>query len=308
MITEPTVLVLGAGASYPYGFPTANELKTLICEAFLNPATVASRLLGSNFDSDCNADDFHAFREAFWRAGQPSIDAFLEYRKDLLEIGKLAIAYCLIPFEDENALYRPIPNHRGGHWYEYLAVKLTANFDDFGANKLSIITFNYDRSLEHYLLRALQNLHNKTAEECAPKLAEIPIIHVYGQLGKQAYPQPGSRKYDPDNQRFATVASAAAGITLLHEGISDLEQARSVLNGAQRVCFLGFGYHPLNLKRLQLENSSQSQRYVFGTVRGFLGLEVQKVKAALEKTLLPRNVLLQDQENLHFLREHLLLR
>jgi hypothetical protein len=303
VITEPTVLILGAGASYPYGFPTASELKGLICDAFSNPDTFGSRLLGDN--SDYNRDQIFDFRQAFWRAGQPSIDSFLEYRKDLLGIGKLAIAYCLVPFEDEKSLYMPVPQHLGGHWYEYLSVKLTADFDHFSDNKLSIITFNYDRSLEHYLFLALQNLHRKSAEECAKKLAEIPIIHVYGQLGKEPYPQPKSRDYDPDNTRFIHVARAAAGITLLHEEAGDLEIARKFLNDAAKICFLGFSYHPLNLKRLQLENSSG--RRVFGTVRGLLGKEVQQTQEALHNRLLTGNVLIQDEENLALLRKHLIL-
>jgi len=32
MITKPTVLVIGAGASKPYGFPTGQELRDYILE------------------------------------------------------------------------------------------------------------------------------------------------------------------------------------------------------------------------------------------------------------------------------------
>lgn len=304
MITEPTVLILGAGASYPYGFPTANELKGLICDAFSNAETFASRLLGDN--SDFDREDFFAFREAFYRSGQPSVDAFLEYRKDYLEIGKLAIAYCLIPFEDEKMLYAPISARRGGNWYEYLSVKLAANFDDFGANELAIITFNYDRSLEYYLFAALRNLHGRPAEECANTLAKIPIIHVYGQLGREPYPKPGCRLYEPDRERFVKTARAAPGITLLHEEISDLSTARELLTNATRICFLGFSFHELNLARLQLENSD-GRRQIYGTVRGLFGLEVTKVKELIHSTLLTGSVILEDDDNLHFLRQHLLL-
>jgi hypothetical protein len=304
MITEPTVLILGAGASYPYTFPTAKELKGLICDAFATADTTASRLLGDT--SDFEREDFCNFREAFWRSGQPSVDAFLEHRKDFLGIGKFAIAYCLIPFEDENMLYRPNPA-RGGDWYEYLSVKLNASFEDFGANKLSIITFNYDRSLEHYLFTALRNLHGRPVEECKKKLAEIPIIHVYGQLGKEPYPQPGSRPYDPDHERYANVARAALGITLLHEEASGLEEARKLLTDARRICFLGFSYHPLNIGRLQLQDSSSRQ--VFGTVHGLVGGEVAQVRTTLHSVLLTATVTVSDidHDNLYFLRQHLIL-
>ena len=38
MITRPTVLVLGAGASKPYGFPTGREIADQIIGALLYPA------------------------------------------------------------------------------------------------------------------------------------------------------------------------------------------------------------------------------------------------------------------------------
>jgi hypothetical protein len=152
VITTPTVLVLGAGASYPYGFPTAKGLKELICDAFASPTTRATLLLSDESDdlkySPPSAEEFFQFREAFLKSGQPSVDAFLEHRPNFLRVGKLAIAHCLIPFEDEAKLYRPDLS-RGGNWYEYLSVKLSSSFEQFGDNKLSIITFNYDRSVEH---------------------------------------------------------------------------------------------------------------------------------------------------------------
>jgi hypothetical protein len=253
-------LVLGAGASYPYGFPTAKELKGLICEAFSHPTAKASQLLGGS-------DDFFEFREAFLKSGQPSVDAFLERRPNFLNVGKLAIAYCLIPFEEEAKLYRPDPL-RGGDWYEYLSVKLNSPFEEFGSNKLAIITFNYDRSLEHFLLNSLHNLHGRSFDDCANALAQIPIVHVYGQLGEHPYPQKGCRKYRPNLGGLEHVGQAAAGITLLHEQAADLKEAHERLNNAERICFLGFSYHPMNLQRLKLENTSKG-REVFGTALGW---------------------------------------
>ena len=189
MITTPTVLVLGAGASYPYGFPTAKELKELICETFSSPDDIASQLLGGS-ESKYSPKKFSEFREAFLRS-PASIDAFLLRRPEFLDVGNLAIAYCLIPFEDEAKLYQPDRDLRGGNWYEYLAGKLDSSFEEFGNNKLAIITFNYDRSLEHYLLNSLNNLHGKKRDECANALEQLPIFHVYGQFGETPYPDRG---------------------------------------------------------------------------------------------------------------------
>lgn len=118
MITTPTVLVLGAGASCPYGFPTAKELKNRICEVFSNPDVISRLAKGL----DRSSDQFVEFREAFWKSSTSSVDAFLEGRPEFLDVGKLAIAYCLIPFENEPDLYSPPPGD--GDWYLYLSERL----------------------------------------------------------------------------------------------------------------------------------------------------------------------------------------
>lgn len=240
VITIPTVLVLGAGASYPYGFPTGKGLKDLICDAFSSTEAIATQMLsclnpeGTRFAPD----EFFQFREAFLKSGQPSVDAFLERRPNFLGVGKLAIAFCLMRFENEQNLYYPDPS-RGGNWYEYLSVKLNSSFEEFGQNKLSIVTFNYDRSLEHYLLNSLMNLYGKGRDECANVLGQIPIVHVYGQLGERLYPQHGAQMYRPDLIEIPRyVETAAAGIKLYHEEAEEAStKARTLLRTAKRIGF-----------------------------------------------------------------------
>ena len=309
MITTPTVLVLGAGASYPYGFPTAKELKELICDAFSSRTEKASELLGGD-ESKYTAKQFFEFREAFLRSPL-SIDAFLQRRQEFLEIGKLAIAYCLIPFEDEANLYRRDRDLRRGNWYDYLAGKLDSPFEEFGDNKLSIITFNYDRSLEYYLLNSLIHSHGKKRDECANALAQIPIVHVYGQLGERPYPQQGSRQYRPNEvEYFIYVKTAADGIKLYHEEAKvATEKARELLTGAKRVCFLGFGYHAFNVDRLKIGESLDLSTTIFGTTCGLIGMEIQKAKNRLAEALgggIDLNFG-SFTDNLDILREHMLL-
>jgi hypothetical protein len=134
VITIPTVLVLGAGASCPYGFPAAKQLKNRICEVFSNRDVI--RRLAEGLSR--SGDQFLEFREAFWRSGTSSVDAFLEGRPEFLDVGKLAIAYCLIPFENDGNLYLPSTND--GDWYLYLSERLNQSFDEFKNNKLS---YNY---------------------------------------------------------------------------------------------------------------------------------------------------------------------
>ena len=87
MITTPTILVLGAGASCPYGFPTARELKWQICDVFENVNKTAALFLGHK--SDYMPSEFVDFAHALTHSGQHSVDQFLEHRaKEFMEIGK----------------------------------------------------------------------------------------------------------------------------------------------------------------------------------------------------------------------------
>jgi len=62
------------------------------------------------------------------------------------------MAIALIHCEDEAGLFVQATKS----WYEYLFNQLTTRFDDFEKNKLSILTFNYDRSLEFYLFTCMR--------------------------------------------------------------------------------------------------------------------------------------------------------
>src|SRR5229473_2611714 len=96
MITTPTVFILGAGASMPYGFPSGAEMVRDICNA---PE--------SELDSfGVSQTDYHEFATELRNSDQPSVDAFLELRRKFERVGKTAIAYHLVRCESL-ALLRP---------------------------------------------------------------------------------------------------------------------------------------------------------------------------------------------------------
>ena len=174
-----------------------------------------------------------------------------------------------MPFEREEKLYYP----DGKDWYQYLSVRINSSFEDFGKNNLSIITFNYDRSLEDYLLNSLMNLHGKTRDECVKALAQIPILHVYGQLGELPYPQQGSQMYRPDQiEHPRYVETAAAGIRLIHEEAEAASTAaRELLKRAKRICFLGFSYNQFNVARLSIGGSLDLSTTIIGNDSRVIG-------------------------------------
>jgi hypothetical protein len=123
-------------------------------------------------------------------------------------------------------------------------------------NSFAVLTFNYDRSLEQFLLVALQNRYDIGPAQAAQLLAAIPIIHLHGQLGHL-----GALNLDlgvrPYQTAIApeTIKLAAAGIKVVHEDIGHYAQfakASELLRAADEIWILGFGYLERNVRRLGL--------------------------------------------------------
>ena len=273
MITKPTVFVLGAGASMPYGFPSGKLLIEHICEAtykrntYLPSTPDDSRYLFSREDIQATLvkkfgkRSAENFGNALFLSNQTSIDAFLEHRTEFTEIGKLAIALFILRKEMGEDLFSF--KTRSDGCYQYLFSKLNASWDDFKHNRVGFITFNYDRSLEQFLFASLQNTYNKSDAECAEQIEQIPIIHVHGALGKLRWQDPNGIPYgtiekstllnifnfDPS---LADNATSQIKVFGENQSVQEFQKAFELLSQAEKVYFLGFSYHQANMTRLNL--------------------------------------------------------
>jgi hypothetical protein len=211
MIKTPTVFILGAGASIPYDFPSGTGLVDLICHPNNVPNNLAN-YQSNGIDRTIAADFMTQLRES----GQQSVDAFLEHREDFKDVGKTAIALHLIRCEDHEVLFQK------RDWYTSLVTRMHAPLAEFSQNKVSFITFNYDRSLEHYLHTTLMRKFGKSYAEVGEVLRQIPFVHVHGQLGFLPWQNASAstRIYKAEWTAEA-INIAAKGIRVISESVDD---------------------------------------------------------------------------------------
>lgn len=278
MIERPTVLILGAGASMPYGFPSGRDLMDGII-SHLDPkhnSEMPSTLKKFGITDDTLKDFFRSLAYS----GRLSVDEFLEHQPEYLKVGKLAISLCLIPYEEESRLFRSKHGEtlKKESWYEYLFNELKTPFDSFNENKLSIITFNYDRSIEHYLFTVLKNAYGKSDDECAEKLSKIPIIHVYGRLGALPWQGGITRKYEPEPfyDEIESVSEQIKIFTEVVDNSKEFKEARGLMRNAKFIYFLGFGYHNDNLNRLEAKKFDKI--HPRGTAHGLGESRIDKIQ------------------------------
>ncbi|KKM23054.1 hypothetical protein LCGC14_1619050 [marine sediment metagenome] len=280
MIETPTVLILGAGASIDFGYPPGKLLYKSIVGELGNPRCKFCQFLREARFSD---DEMRQFGESLRYSGLDSVDAFLEHRAEFTKIGKAAIAEVLIRKEATRDLFGDPLN---GNWYKYLFQRLDTSFDQFGNNKLGVVTFNYDRSLEQFLCVALQNRHGKGERDCAEQLSRIPIVHVHGVLGGLPWQQnlPYRREYAPEATTRDKRQSADM-LKIIHEGTDEdaaFREARELLAGATHIYFLGFGYNPTNIRRLQLHGLPGGHT-IRGSTRGLTEDECNDAEQAMSE-------------------------
>ncbi len=300
MISVPTVLILGAGASKPYGFPIGDELRKKV----LNLASRGEcwKMLKDTFSYEKSL--INKFRSDYLRT-PISIDAFLEKRSDYMDLGKALIAMALLPCEHSYRIFEgwiqpPRPQDHPqekstGSWYEllYNSLIMDTTFETFRDNKLSIITFNYDRSLKYFLYESLGPLYKsdfKEQSEFIDILNAVQIVHVYGNLGPLPWEdENGKVEYSPEISA-SKLCLAQNNITLLSEGQhcektqQNLAAAYKLINAAKNIYFLGFGYHTENLKRLDVtSHASEQLSTLAGTSKGLDVIKYNRAKELLKK-------------------------
>ena len=151
--------------------------------------------------------------------------SLLEHNREFIDVGRWAIAMALLEAERKSNL-KP-----GKNWYKRLFTALDASYENFCKNRLKIITFNYDRSLEKYLSDVFPYKYKQEkSADCLKELKSLKVYHIYGSLGplewqcdkkEDAVPYGTTVDYETPGAR-AIVHRAAQNIEILRPEKNDI--------------------------------------------------------------------------------------
>ena len=126
------------------------------------------------------------------------------------------------------------------------------------------MTFNYDRSLEYFWYRALCRSFGLDKEKTDRLYSCMPIIHLHGDLGLPDFCSKEGRPYLPrlasDSLRAAIDGIVIPGVDTVDQTVR--QQACQAMDEADVLCFLGFAFHPANVKLLNIKPKAGRRIYV----------------------------------------------
>jgi hypothetical protein len=312
MIRKNTVLILGAGSSMPYDFPSGIKLRDAIRS--LHNINERDPRLELYDKCDASFEDIRGLGKAFLYSGVDSIDAFLEKHPPLVNIGKLVIARAICERENPQAVI----GRTDDNWYEYLWNYMhrdIAQADQVGLNNIRVLTFNYDRSLEFFLYTATKHTFHADNDTALDASQRVLIRHIYGSVGEFHHTKSDTaRVYSPD-LTAARLRLATDGIKIIPNARKDdavFQEAREWFDWAEDICFLGFGFDKTNCERLGLEDAIQTRqkggRSTPRVLASVLGLTQEDINAAIVATCRTTGFVPLNHSNLMALRSTNLFR
>jgi hypothetical protein len=324
LIDKKTIFVLGAGASCPYGYPSGAQLRKQICLDFEDKYSRylyarEKAAVGEIWDL-YEEHEVKDFTSKFFKSSIKSIDLFLARNPSLAPIGKYIIAFEIFDAESKSHFREQAVKEQD--WYSYLFNRLTDglttgdHLPDFSNGNIGFITFNYDRSLEHFLYESMRNSFTQASEEMILQcLKGLRIIHVYGKIAPLDWEGGDYAKYVPKRIYEGLLRKAARNIRTIYEGEESpqLAEAHELLKSEERIFSLGFGYAPENMEVMDLPDLIPESCRVYGTAYGLETKEISDIRDRIVKGLKPggrtdsniRRVNIDNFDCLKLLRDYL---
>jgi hypothetical protein len=312
-----TLFVVGAGASQEVKLPIGSELKQQIA----NKVNIrwdrfrSRRLAGDEFIDEAlrtfvrkpdGSWDITRYVQAGWAMASAmpqaiSIDNYMHSHsgnEGVEVIGKMGIAKAILDAEKNSLLKLNKEtgeinlNGVSNTWYASFLKKLTEgvhrkDIDQIFEN-VSIITFNYDRCIEHYLLYGLKSYYSLTLDEAQAAVRKLKIYHPYGKVGDLPWIVNNTNSLDfAELQATNQLIYAFKGIKTFTEQIEEgdeLKAIRQEIADSETLIFLGFAFHEMNMQLLTPSVKPITKR-VFATTKGISNGDLEVVNQQIRKLL-----------------------
>jgi hypothetical protein len=156
-------------------------------------------------------------------------------------------------------------------------------------SRVTVINFNYDRTVERFISLALQAIYNMPSAKASEFASGVKIVHPYGTLG----PLTDFGKCPSDSPSGGQIRAFTEGVS----GDATTERMGEFWLSAERIVFLGFAFHSQNMQLFSAKGNPNA------TYQGTsLGLSAASIDAAVNRidkllgTVAPR--LLREQSPL----------
>jgi hypothetical protein len=297
-----TLLIVGAGAGTDADLPTGADLKADIAKKLNirfdphgkresgDPAIIEALYQHVGANPGSPAINPYVLAAQQIRVAMPltlSIDSFIETRQGEEEIetcGKLAIVRSILEAESNSqmamhphpmSVLPPINFAKFEQtWFNKFGQLLTQGSqrdniaDRIGS--MSIINFNYDRCIEHFLFHALQAIYGIPENEAADHINALAIIHPYGTVGYLPWQNGDNVVPFGDQKSGPDLLSRSTEIKTYTERVKDkatVDSMHKLVQDAENVVFLGFAFHPQNMELIKPDGPTEVKR-VFATAKG----------------------------------------
>lgn len=270
-----TVVILGAGSSFDYGFPLGDELMVRLRDELLDPS------IGSVVDSPEDQSDAGKLKARLKEIPDrlplrlfDTVDQFLDgASKETRSLLRLAMAYTFLRLE-RNHVNTVRQRDTGTDWYVPLWDHLKDASDEEIAG-IRFLSFNYERSCEFDLWRFARLEALRSGSQRWDNFP-LHIQHVHGCIGgcdggsfSRLLP---SSPLSADEIR----AGAQSLVTFSDAGEDRWVEPRRSIAHAERLVFIGFGFHTSNLANLGITSTGpapswRTQKQVYATGVAFEG-------------------------------------
>ena len=243
--------------------------------------------LPENVQSEQMLSKLFEFHEDMKIQTHDTVDQFISANPKHQFIGKVLLSQQIMLVMYERAghqlrlrAFADREYHHRRNWYQQLINRIRDGAQDSQSlvnNKLSVVTFNYDRSLE----RALEtSLANTEIHQGADYKKVVSIFHVNGT--------PSELPRDVTNVGNF-ILECAQNFHLVEEAVgSEVKevrvQAHSAISNAEGVYVLGFDFDPSNVSAIGLREASHKGRVVCLNFDGHPGLQQKIIRLGIPES------------------------